>query len=210
MGFKASPIHAALLPGTKSSGRADLAGDYSIFCGGGQSPMGKMIGDIALQDVDAKPGEDGKAVAVTCHGTCVLLKTRLSNGDLSAKDKTRPGFYDPDQCLARDVIDGIGDKRTILVLTGLKASTMRFSQIRRQIPDVPQRRPTQTLRKLERGGLITRTVTPGIAPRFGNTLTTWGRSLTDELVPLAKSICRPSPGRGCSMMRCPPPEHLQL
>ena len=94
--------------------------------------------------------------------------------------------YDPDLCPIRDVIDGIGDKWTILVLTGLKASDLRFSQLKRLIPDVSQRMLTQSLRKLERDGLITRTVTPSIPPRVDYALTALGRSLTTELAPLAK------------------------
>jgi DNA-binding HxlR family transcriptional regulator len=95
-------------------------------------------------------------------------------------------MYDPELCPVRNVIDGIGDKWTILVLTGLKASDLRFSQMKRQIPDISQRMLTQTLRKLERDGLITRTVTPSIPPRVDYALTDLGRSLTTELAPLAK------------------------
>ncbi len=94
--------------------------------------------------------------------------------------------YDPDLCPVRDVLDGIGDKWTILVLTGLKAQSLRFSQLRRQIPDVSQRMLTQTLRKLERDGIVTRSVTPSIPPRVDYALTGLGRSLTDILAPLAR------------------------
>jgi DNA-binding HxlR family transcriptional regulator len=99
---------------------------------------------------------------------------------------TKGPIYDPELCPIRDVIDGIGDKWTILVLTGLKVSDLRFSQMKRQIPDISQRMLTQTLRKLERDGLITRTVTPSIPPRVDYALTDLGRSLNTELAPLAK------------------------
>jgi DNA-binding HxlR family transcriptional regulator len=94
--------------------------------------------------------------------------------------------YDADMCPVRDVLDGIGDKWTILVMTGLKASDLRFSQLRRSIPDISQRMLTQTLRKLERDGLITRTVTPSIPPRVDYALTDLGRSLTAQLALLSR------------------------
>ena len=93
---------------------------------------------------------------------------------------------DADLCPVRHVLDGIGDKWTILVLTGLKSSGLRFSQMKRQIPDISQRMLTQTLRRLERDGIVTRTVTPSIPPRVDYALTDLGRSLTDNLAPLAK------------------------
>ncbi len=102
------------------------------------------------------------------------------------KKVTNPTLYDPELCPIRHVIDGIGDKWTILVVTGLKASDLRFSELKRQIPDISQRMLTQTLRNLERDGLVLRTVTPTIPPRVDYALTDLGRSLTDELAPLAK------------------------
>ena len=98
----------------------------------------------------------------------------------------RSDFYDPELCPVRDVLDGIGDKWTILVLTGLKARDQRFSELRRLIPDVSQRMLTQTLRSLERDGLVSRHVTPSIPPRVDYALTDLGRSLTEQLAVLAK------------------------
>ena len=93
--------------------------------------------------------------------------------------------YDPNICPVRHVLDGIGDKWTILVLSGLKPGTQRFSELKRAIPDISQRMLTQTLRKLERDGCISRKVTPTIPPRVDYALTDLGRSLVDELAPLA-------------------------
>ena len=42
----------------------------------------------------------GKIVAIVCHATCVLLKTRLSNGDLLVKGKTWTGFADSEERFA--------------------------------------------------------------------------------------------------------------
>ena len=93
--------------------------------------------------------------------------------------------YDPEICPVRHVLDGIGDKWTILVLTSLKAQGLRFSELRRAIPDISQRVLTVTLRKLERDGYVNRDVTPSIPPRVDYALTEFGRSLCDTLAPLA-------------------------
>lgn len=93
--------------------------------------------------------------------------------------------YDPEICPMRHMLDGIGDKWTILVLTALKAQGMRFSELRGAIPDVSQRMLTVTLRKLEQDGYLTRTVTPSIPPRVDYALTDLGLSLVKMLAPLA-------------------------
>jgi len=102
--------------------------------------------------------------------------------------RTREGRtipYDLDICPVRQVLDGIGDKWTILVLTGLKQSSLRFSEVRRQIPDISQRMLTVTLRKLERDGYVTRVVTPTVPIRVDYALSDLGASLVEALVPLA-------------------------
>lgn len=100
LGFKTSPTHAALLKATKSIAEVDLAGYDAIFLVGGQSPMVTMIDDAALHAFVARAYEDGKVVAVVCHGTCVLLKTRLSDGELLVKGKTWTGFADSEEDFA--------------------------------------------------------------------------------------------------------------
>ncbi|MFT3672843.1 type 1 glutamine amidotransferase domain-containing protein [Aestuariivirga sp.] len=100
LGFKLSPTHAALLKGTKSIKDVDLKDYDGIFLAGGQSPMVTMIGDTALHAFVAKAFEAGKIVAVVCHGTCVLLKTKLSNGDLLVKGKTWTGFANSEEAFA--------------------------------------------------------------------------------------------------------------
>ncbi|MGD1888425.1 MAG: winged helix-turn-helix transcriptional regulator [Cohaesibacteraceae bacterium] len=94
-------------------------------------------------------------------------------------------FYDPEICPVRHVLDQIGDKWSILVLTALKLETHRFSEVKRAIPDVSQRMLTKTLRSLERDGLIERHVTPTTPPRVEYNLTPLGQSLVKVLEPLA-------------------------
>lgn len=95
-------------------------------------------------------------------------------------------IYDPDICPVRHVMDGIGDKWSILIITALKADTRRFSELKREIPDISQRMLTQTLRKLERDGYVGRVVTPQIPPRVDYSLTDLGQSLCTQLAPLAQ------------------------
>ncbi|MEL6168015.1 MAG: helix-turn-helix domain-containing protein [Pseudomonadota bacterium] len=93
--------------------------------------------------------------------------------------------YDPNLCPVRAVLHSIGDKWSILVLTALREREHRFSELRRAIPDISQRMLTQTLRKLERDGYVTRTVTPEVPPRVDYALTPLGQSLCQGLWSLA-------------------------
>lgn len=78
----------SLLKGTKSITQVDPSAYDAIFLAGGQSPMITMIDDTALHTFVAKAYEAGKIVGVVCHGTCILLNTKLSNGDLLVTGKT--------------------------------------------------------------------------------------------------------------------------
>lgn len=100
LGFKTSGTHAAMLRGTRAITEVELDGYDAIFLAGGQSPMVTMIDDAELHAFVARAFEAGKVVAVVCHGTCVLLKTRLSNGDLLVKGRTWTGFADSEEAFA--------------------------------------------------------------------------------------------------------------
>lgn len=82
-----------------------------------------------------------------------------------------------DLCPIRTVLAQIGDKWSLLVILMLRDGEHRFSAIQRAIPDISQRMLTQTLRKLERDGLVRRTVTPSIPPRVDYAITELGQSL---------------------------------
>jgi putative intracellular protease/amidase len=100
LGFKKSPEHAALLQGTRSIADVDQSGYDALFLAGGQSPMVTMIDDAALHAFVARFYESGKITALVCHGTCVLLKARLSNGELLVKGKTWTGFANAEEDFA--------------------------------------------------------------------------------------------------------------
>lgn len=104
LGFKKSPAHAALLTGTKSIADVSIEDYDAIFLAGGQSPMVTMIDDGDLHAFVAKAHEADKAVAIVCHATCVLLKTKLPDGSLLVAGKTWTGFADAEEKFADDFV----------------------------------------------------------------------------------------------------------
>ena len=92
----------------------------------------------------------------------------------------------PETCPVRDVVDKIGDKWSVLILLHLNVDAMRFTVLRRAIPDISQRVLTATLRKLEREGLVWRRVVPIIPPQVSYGLTPLGRGLVGHVVALAE------------------------
>ena len=81
-------------------------------------------------------------------------------------------------CPTRQVLGRVADKWTMLVLSALSAEdVLRFSELRRRVEGVTQKVLTQTLRGLERDGLITRTVYPTVPVTVEYRLTALGHSL---------------------------------
>jgi DNA-binding HxlR family transcriptional regulator len=86
------------------------------------------------------------------------------------------------QCPTRQVLTRIADKWTLLVITLLaEDEKLRFSELRRQIEGISQKMLTQTLRGLERDGLVTRTVYPTVPVTVEYRLTDLGRSLGETV-----------------------------
>ncbi|MFD7093773.1 winged helix-turn-helix transcriptional regulator [Streptomyces xanthophaeus] len=83
-----------------------------------------------------------------------------------------------DDCGIRDVLDRLGDKWSVLVVVQLAAGTHRFRELQRAVDGISQRMLTLTVRRLERDGLITRTVYPTVPPQVEYALTGLGHSLT--------------------------------
>ncbi len=84
-------------------------------------------------------------------------------------------------CPTRQVVGRIGDRWTLLVLYALNSGTLRFSQLRAQVDGVSQKMLTQTLRGLERDGLVSRHVYATVPPRVDYSLTPLGISLADPI-----------------------------
>lgn len=87
-------------------------------------------------------------------------------------------------CEIRELLDRIGDKWSLLVVELLGEGTKRFTELRRAIDGVSQRMLTLTLRRLERDGLLRRTVHPVVPPRVDYDLTALGHSLLEAVQPL--------------------------
>jgi DNA-binding HxlR family transcriptional regulator len=94
-------------------------------------------------------------------------------------------------CPSRQLLDRISDKWVVLILCALGGDTsgqlgasdaaraMRYSELSRLLAGVSQKMLTQTLRSLERDGLLTRTVTPTVPVTVSYELTDLGLSLHD-------------------------------
>ncbi|MDD9370978.1 MAG: helix-turn-helix domain-containing protein [Acidimicrobiales bacterium] len=87
-------------------------------------------------------------------------------------------------CAIRDLLDRLGDKWSLLVVELLGEGTRRFTELRREIDGISQRMLTLTLRRLERDGLVRRTVHPVVPPRVDYELTALGETLLDAVAPL--------------------------
>jgi DNA-binding HxlR family transcriptional regulator len=80
--------------------------------------------------------------------------------------------------LVDDVIGQVADKWTMLILEVLADhGELRFTQVGRHVPGISQKMLTQTLRQMERDGLVRRTVHPVIPPRVEYKLTDLGYGL---------------------------------
>jgi DNA-binding HxlR family transcriptional regulator len=84
-------------------------------------------------------------------------------------------------CPTRRILDRIGDRWTVLIVGVLADGDARFSELRRRIEGVSQKMLTQTLRALERDGLVRRTVYAEVPVRVEYALTDAGRTLQAPL-----------------------------
>lgn len=90
------------------------------------------------------------------------------------------------QCPSRLVLERIADKWTALIIQILSKGTMRYSALQQSIGGISQKMLTQTLRSLERDGLVQRKVYPVVPPRVEYSLTRLGRTLIEPL----RALCR--------------------
>jgi DNA-binding HxlR family transcriptional regulator len=80
--------------------------------------------------------------------------------------------------LVMDLIGRVADKWTMAVLDALaEAGTLRFTRLAEAVPGISQKMLTQTLRQMERDGLLTRTVHPVVPPHVDYRLTDLGETL---------------------------------
>jgi DNA-binding HxlR family transcriptional regulator len=82
-------------------------------------------------------------------------------------------------CPSRQVLDRIGDTWSVLIVGSLAGGSRRYTELAKRIEGISPKMLTQTLRALERDGLIGRTVHAVVPPRVDYALTPLGRSLLD-------------------------------
>ncbi|WP_200954549.1 helix-turn-helix domain-containing protein [Rhizobacter sp. Root1221] len=93
---------------------------------------------------------------------------------------------DPARCPVRDVLDHVSTKWTALILLTLQAGPTRFNQLHRAVPDISKRMLTQSLRDLERDGLVQRHVYATKPPSVDYRLSDLGQSIMTPLVGLTR------------------------
>ena len=102
--------------------------------------------------------------------------------ELAAPERV-PKFVPPcpdvfsSRCTSREILDLIADKWSVLVLGALMGGTLRHAELRRKIEGISQKMLTQTLRHLERNGLVRREIYPEVPPRVEYSLTDLGDTL---------------------------------
>ena len=100
--------------------------------------------------------------------------------------KSSPASVMDAQCPSRLVLDRIADKWTTLIIQLLSKKTMRYAELQREIGGISQKMLTQTLRSLERDGLVDRKVYPVVPPKVEYSLSRLGRTLIEPL----RALCR--------------------
>ena len=118
------------------------------------------------------------------HGSTAQVPTYLCYTYLMVRRKACD-VLNP-ACPSRQILDRIAEKWTALVIRALSDGTQRYSDVHRRIGGISQKMLTQTLRGLERDGLVGRKVYPVVPPRVEYRLTPLGRTLIEPL----DAICR--------------------
>ena len=104
LGFINSERHRSLVESSLSLSSIDPSGYDALFLVGGQAPMYQFRGNEQVMSLVRTFYESGKATAVVCHATAVLLDTTLSSGALLVSGKTWTGFANSEEKFADDFV----------------------------------------------------------------------------------------------------------
>ncbi|TDD62013.1 transcriptional regulator [Kribbella antibiotica] len=113
------------------------------------------------------------------------MSVRHTEVTVGASDLDPCGKVGHPDCGIRDVLDRVGDKWSVLVIVELANGVRRFRELQRAIDGISQRMLTLTVRRLERDGLVVRTVYPTVPAQVDYRLTETGTSLTHLVKALA-------------------------
>ena len=104
LGFVSSPEHMTLVENSKPLSDVRVADYDALLVLGGQGPMYTFYENQDVHDAIRAFYEGGRPTAVICHGTCALLKTRLSDGSLLVQGKTWTGFANSEEDFADEFV----------------------------------------------------------------------------------------------------------
>jgi DNA-binding HxlR family transcriptional regulator len=107
--------------------------------------------------------------------------------------KAMPGFAPgtfTEGCPARVVLDHVTSKWGVLVLLTLADRTLRWGELRRQVPGISEKMLASTLRVLEADGFVHREAQPTIPPRVDYSLTARGMELAAAMLPLVHWVAQ--------------------
>ncbi len=112
-----------------------------------------------------------------------ILVKNAPSGNLVSDQKPPPAPPDPYAagCPTRMLLDRIGDKWMVLTLSLVRDKPRRFNALRREIEGVTQKMLSQTLKQMERDGLVTRTVLPTMPVSVEYAITPLGHTLASVL-----------------------------
>ncbi|MGW5647889.1 winged helix-turn-helix transcriptional regulator [Saccharopolyspora sp. NPDC003752] len=97
-------------------------------------------------------------------------------------------------CPINEVLDHVAGKWSIGILVAAADGPVRFTELERSIQGISRRMLTLNLRKLERDGLLVRTVHPTVPPKVEYELTPMARELHETLAGLVGWAERHRPG----------------
>lgn len=144
----------------------------------GYEPRGAAAGRPGAADPDAASEMEAACAAEAGSEAGVLRAAEAAGG---AGTAALVAGAHPTTCRAREVLQRVGDKWSVLVIDLLGQGTLRFTELHRAIDGITARMLTVTLRGLERDGIVTRTIHPVIPPRVEYALTPMGRTLLDTI-----------------------------
>lgn len=104
LGFINSPKHHVLIQNSIPLSEVELGVYDALLVIGGQGPMYTFYNDERVMKLIPDFYESGKITAVICHGTCTLLKARLSDGRLLVDGKTWTEFADSEEQYVDDFV----------------------------------------------------------------------------------------------------------
>ena len=100
---------------------------------------------------------------------------------MAVETRSRDSHAAAELCRPRMALDLISDRWTMIVVKALAEGIHRYGELHRSIDGISQKMLTQTLRSLERDGLVRRTAYPVVPPRVEYELTPLGRTLTEPI-----------------------------